>query len=246
LVVIKTAQSGESADVAKALPPSDITADKDCVITEIIALKGMPQVKAGDSVQKGDILVSGTLVPVGFEENREPSYTACEAKIRGKCVENKKITVPLQYTEKKYTEKKYSKNAVIFFNKKFNTIFSKNEPKYKKYDIMEEIRQLKMDEEHPLPVFICKNIYKEYIEVKRTLTEEEAKNKAASELIDYIVESYPLSSDIISTKLDFEIEKDSVVLNAEIISERDIGMSTPLTPQEERDVNGTAENTNSQ
>jgi repressor of nif and glnA expression len=89
-------------------------------------------------------------------------------------------------------------------------------------------------------------VYREYNEVKRTLTEEEAKNKAASELIDYIVESYPLSSDIISTKLDFEIEKGSVILNAEIVSESDIGINTPLTPQEEQDVNGTAENTNSQ
>ena len=39
--------------------PSDIVADKDGVVTEIITRKGVPLVHAGDEVKKGDLLVSG-------------------------------------------------------------------------------------------------------------------------------------------------------------------------------------------
>ncbi len=55
-------------DVVGVLPermeePADLAADKDGVITSILVRKGKAQVKAGDEVKKGQILVSGS-VPI--------------------------------------------------------------------------------------------------------------------------------------------------------------------------------------
>lgn len=244
---IKLAEATDSKPVITPQTPTDIIADKDCVITDITIRSGMPAVRIGDSIVKGDLLVSGTLVPVGFEENREPSFVHSSAEIRGKVKETKQIKIPLQYTEKRYTGKTTDSYSLDIFGKKFSLNFLNKEPAFKNYDTTESIRQLKIDDDHPFPFYLTRSVFREYNSIRLTLPQTKAENKAEAALIEYIVKEYPPNADILSTKISFNKEKDFIILTAEILSEQNIGEDTEITTsQEENKINGTAKNSSTQ
>ena len=53
----RSADSEEKAEDSKK--GTDLVADRDCTIVSIVTRNGIPAVKAGSKVKKGDILVSG-------------------------------------------------------------------------------------------------------------------------------------------------------------------------------------------
>lgn len=82
---------------------TDIVADSDGIVTEIIVRKGLPCVKAGDSVTKGQILVTGA-VPVVNDAGETTGYQLqdSDADIRAQIVMDYTDSCPLEYEEKKY------------------------------------------------------------------------------------------------------------------------------------------------
>ncbi|MBR4434657.1 MAG: sporulation protein YqfD [Clostridia bacterium] len=80
-VVLKVElHSGLPNAAAPSGAPSNIFADKDCVILKLAALEGRPLVKAGDAVKKGQLLVSGNITP---EASTETLLTHSSAEILG-------------------------------------------------------------------------------------------------------------------------------------------------------------------
>ena len=59
MIQVKENTDTFSAESSNKEPSNDIVAEKDGVITSIITRNGVPLVKPGDAVKKGDILVSG-------------------------------------------------------------------------------------------------------------------------------------------------------------------------------------------
>ena len=73
-------------------PPSkamDLIADSDCIIKKIVTRSGIPQVKPGDYVKKGSILISGQ-IPVYNDAKEIISYKNCvaDADITGESILN--------------------------------------------------------------------------------------------------------------------------------------------------------------
>jgi hypothetical protein len=58
--------------------PANIVADRDCVIEEITVVKGTPVVKVGDTVRRGDLLISGII-----ETENGTEYVRAEGTVRG-------------------------------------------------------------------------------------------------------------------------------------------------------------------
>ena len=79
----------------------DIIADQDCMITSIVTRSGVPKVKVGDSVKKGDILVSGH-IPVYNDQKEIINYKYCDADadITGKTIINYEDIISLKYNKK--------------------------------------------------------------------------------------------------------------------------------------------------
>lgn len=77
IIQIKENQDVIQADVKEAeeedIQPTDIVADRDCVITSIVTRKGVAQIEEGASIKKGDILVSGQ-VPVNNDAGETVGY----------------------------------------------------------------------------------------------------------------------------------------------------------------------------
>ncbi|MDD6811698.1 MAG: sporulation protein YqfD [Lachnospiraceae bacterium] len=150
----------------------DIVAVKDGVIVYMITRKGVPQVAVGDTVEKGQLLVSGA-VPVYNEDATVRKYQYYEADADILISYEKTISV-----EKKiaYQEKEYSgqeKRICLFGmgDKEWN--FSFGRIPYDAYDVMEEKKQVQLLEHLYLPVFYGIKYAKEYTVADKMYTDEE-------------------------------------------------------------------------
>ena len=87
--------------------PTDIVADMDCVITEIVVRNGITTVSEGAEVKKGDVLVSGQ-VPVNNDAGEVIAYQYHEsdADITGRATVRYQDDMKLTYTKKTYQEQR--------------------------------------------------------------------------------------------------------------------------------------------
>ena len=150
----------------------DIVALRDGVIVYMITRKGIPQVTIGDTVEKGQILVSGA-VPVYNEDTTIRKYQYYESDADIKIAYEKSISV-----EKKtaYQEKEYSGNEkkilLLGFNEKeLNIPIGK--VVYESYDVSGEKKQVQLLDHLFLPVYYGVKYAKEYTLAPKIHTEEE-------------------------------------------------------------------------
>ena len=115
-VVNKTEEEKEQEARENA---TDIVADQDCVITDIVPRKGIAMVKEGDQVKKGDILISGQ-VPVNNDagETIAYQYHESDADIRGQTAISYEDSQEVVYLEKEYLdvqkEEYYIRSETVF------------------------------------------------------------------------------------------------------------------------------------
>lgn len=96
---------------------TDLIADADGTIREIITRAGIPLVKEGDSVKKGDILISGA-VPIYNDsgELTDIRLQKADADIILEYVVNYEDSVPISKEKKVYSEQEKKAIAVRVFN----------------------------------------------------------------------------------------------------------------------------------
>ena len=102
-------KSGDQREEKKAetesgrkVQPTDIVADRNCTVTSIITRRGVPKIREGEKIKKGDILVSGQ-IPVNNDAGETVSYQYQEsdADILGKTKITYEDKQSLTYDKKK-------------------------------------------------------------------------------------------------------------------------------------------------
>ena len=163
-------------DETEKISPMDIIADKSGMITSIITSKGKPLVKAGDIVEKGDILVSGSIEIyndameiVGYQ------YHIAEAE----------IYVQTEYSYEEELEHNYE--ILEKTGKKAFQIWLETEDKirfigsvkngYKYYTVSEYQQDITLGQIVPLPWKFGVKMVEECQKKSRTYTEEEIQVK---------------------------------------------------------------------
>lgn len=154
---------------------SDISSIADGKIISIITRSGIPKVKRGDEVKKGDILVEGS-IPIFDNDGNIISYEYCNADadvyLKYKYPVNMKVSRYYQY--KNYTgrekQKKYFRIGAKYLS------FYALKIKYPKYDILEEEKQLLLFKDIYLPLFWGKKVYREYVMIDALYSEDAAKS----------------------------------------------------------------------
>lgn len=152
----------------------DLVAEKEGVVTYIITRSGVPKVACGDSVQKGDILVSGA-VPVYNEDTtvRRYQYVAADADITLSYERNLSLEEEVAYEEKCYTGKEIEIPVAGAGEKEVALRFRK--VPYDFYDTSEEKKQVQLLDHLYLPLYYGKRTVREYEIVPKMHTDEEMK-----------------------------------------------------------------------
>lgn len=152
--------------------PSDIVADKDGVVTEIITRKGVPLVHAGDEVKKGDLLVSGRVeVQNDSKEVTGYQYQTADADVFVQTVRPYEETMGRTYEKKIYTDKEKRKYYLKVKDTKVSIGTTKNQ--YRHAERRTEEYRWKLGEHFELPVSHGMEIEREYrLEKKRYQKEE--------------------------------------------------------------------------
>ena len=150
----------------------DIVATKDGTIVYMITRKGVPQVAPGDSVEKGQLLVSGA-VPVYNEDTTVRRYQYYEADADIMLSYDKSISVE---KETAYEDKVYSGNEKKILllgikDREWNLSFGK--VKYEDYDVSGEKKQVQLLDHLFLPAYYGMKYVKEYTLVEKQHTEDE-------------------------------------------------------------------------
>ena len=162
-----TGAHADSPEYAK-----DIVAAKSGVIVYMITRKGIPQVAVGDTVEKGQLLVSGA-VPVYNDDQtvRRYQYYEADADIliaydKTLCVEKKTA-----YQEKEYSGREKKILLLGFKDKEWNLTAGKMP--YETYDISGEKKQVQLLDHLYIPVFYGVKYAKEYTVTEKIHTDDE-------------------------------------------------------------------------
>lgn len=152
----------------------DLVAEKEGVVTYIITRSGVPKVTCGDSVLKGDVLVSGA-VPVYNEDTtvRRYQYVEADADITLSYARNLSLEEEVAYEEKCYTGEETTIPVVGTGEKEVALRFRK--VPYAFYDTSEEKKQVQLLDHLYLPLYYGKRTVREYEIVPKMHTEAEMK-----------------------------------------------------------------------
>lgn len=193
--IVKLVKAVDKPEIIDENDYCSIVSDKAGIITKINAQSGMANVKVGDTVNKGDVLINGWI---------EGQYTGiryvhAKGEIQAKVWYTKYQKIPLNATERIQTGQTENKFAIKLNNFKINLY--KRLSKFEIYDTIETESKFKIFSDFYLPISVVKTLNNEVQEQEKTYTIQEAKELGIQEL---------------QAKLDEEIENKEAIVNKNI------------------------------
>ena len=155
--------------------PCDLVSPEDGVITEMIVRQGTPQCRIGDTVQKGDILVSGRLeIRNVSKEVVRYEYVRADADVYIEYEEAYHVVVERTFERRIYTGEKKKGVFLKVLSKELK--LSQSPEAFLLYDTVTVQNQLKLLDNFYLPVFWGSICFREY-ELKEDVYSEEETEK---------------------------------------------------------------------
>ena len=154
----------------------NLVASEDGIITNVIAAEGHPEIKIGDVVTEGQLLVNGIV------ENRYGAFKIVNAKgyVYADVYHTAEFEIPLNCTGKEYTSKESVKSEIYIIGFPIR-LYRVSESPFESCDITATETDLKIFG-LKLPIKVSKAVYKEYVTIEYQITEQEAKTKAEKAL----------------------------------------------------------------
>ena len=150
----------------------DLYAEKDGIIVDMIVRSGVPQVKIGDCIEPGTLMVSGS-IPVYNDDGtiRGYQYTHADADIYVQRTENITIQLPFRYINKVYTGREATQYYLKLGEKLVK--FGKDNP-FLCSDTFMEYNRVSLLKGLDLPIHYGVYTYREYQNTDSVYTTEEA------------------------------------------------------------------------
>ena len=167
----------------------DVVSSKNAFIKEIRASSGSIVKKINDYVNKGDIIVTGTITKGEVIKD----YVKADATIYGETWYNVHISLPINYYVKTYTGKSKKRLTVNYFDKKIKLFNFSN------YD-NEEIKEKVLIESKILPLSISYDTIYEIEETSDILTDDKVWDIAFNIAKEKLLSTLNNDSKIISQK----------------------------------------------
>lgn len=155
----------------------NVVAAEDGQIVRMAAVEGKPVCEIGDTVLRGELLISGA---ISYKEDTLSRFESAQGSVYANVLRNFSVNVPLKTEKKVYTGEKTVKKSLRFF--KFNiNLFVNSRISYEFCDTMIVNKQIYLFHSIPLPLFMNYTVYREYEIKDVTLSENEAKSLARAE-----------------------------------------------------------------
>lgn len=168
--IVKIVKAKEAPEIIDENDYTNIVANKSGIITKIVAQNGTAKVKVGDTVEKGTVLIEGTMSGKYTDMRYVHSIGEAEAKVWYSKTER----IYYRNDIKEYTKNEENKYSVKINNFKINLY--KTLSNFENYDTIETEKKVKIFSNLYLPISIIKTTNKEQINVERNYNLEEAKS----------------------------------------------------------------------
>ena len=201
----------------------NVVARRDGRVIEMSVYSGVPEIKEGDTVKAGDLIISGIVdsAASGYKLKR------AQGKIIAEVVDTIAIKIPYEYEKKVYTGNSKTDKTVIFMGKEIK-VLKKSGNVYEKCDIIKSVNKIELFDTVNLPLEISEITYNEYEDKVYRLTQEEAARQAYRVLEDKLTEmaSY---GDILQKITESVAGEDSYEINAVIYHTEEISRLVPIS-----------------
>jgi len=202
--------------------PCNIVALKDGVIKSIIVKDGQEMVKVGDTVTKGQVLISGS-ISIKNQEGRTRLVHAM-GTVKARTWYEEECPIVTTVTEKVRTGNKKDNYSIILFSKRINLFH--DEEIFENYDKIEIKKRLQIGDDLVLPIGYIVDRYYEHNIVSKTIDFEDAKRIAADTAYKKVLERIPADAEKVKTNLNV-VQKDNGETLAKVTVEciEDIGFA---------------------
>jgi len=174
--------------------PCDIVASKNGIIEKILVLNGDGVVKDGDTVKKGQLLVSGTIIREGLPERYVHSMAEVNARTWYEDVEE----IPFEQIEYKKTGRTFTTYSMEIIKKKIER--AKKVP-FEDYNKNSKDIYILSFGSYVFPIKLTVTKYEELVPLTKIISEEEAKT---------------ICEERLNTKIKLQLPENAVILNSRI------------------------------
>ncbi len=201
----------------------NIVASRDGMILSLDVYSGSGEVSQGESVKKGDLLISGIVDTAneGYKLKRADGLAVAEV------VDTVRVEIPYKYVCKVSTGRTKVEKNLIFFGKRIQ--FSKNSGNvYDKCDIIENIKRIEPFDTVRLPVELVETIYNEYSLKELEYTSDQARALAYAGLNEEIAR-LASTGDITATRITEGDTGSGYVIEATVYHTQNIASVAPIS-----------------
>ena len=212
--------------------PAMIYAEKSGVIVRMVVLEGKRAHTEGDTVEAGDILVTGIMDSLS-SGNRRTVHALAE--VYAMTQYEKSAKMPLETMIKEHTGNTRAKKTLVIGDKRINLFLSGRIP-WANYDKITSRSVMRLPTGSTLPISIVTREYAEYIPLSSALSVSDAEKILREILLDALHEEIG-SGGIVSAEFETQVENGvvTVTLRAECIER--ISASRGFTDEELAEAN---------
>lgn len=198
--------------------PCNVVASKEGMISQIIVSDGIEAAVPGDTVKKGDVLISGSIP----DKNEKEKFRMVHAlgTVKARTWYEEEYPVEHEVVEKVKTGREYVNYSLVLFTKNIDLFHKKD--KYENYENIENRRTLTVGENLVFPFELVESKYSEIKLRTISVKEEDARRTAEGNAFKLIMEQKPENAEIVKTNIkykDDELEGLKVQITVECIEE---------------------------
>ncbi|HPV01559.1 MAG TPA: sporulation protein YqfD [Clostridiales bacterium] len=215
-------QVRERGDIPEIVPrhiPCDIVALRDGIIRQVIAKEGIEAVSEGDTVKKGQVLISGR-VPVKGEEQYRLVHAM--GTVSARTWYEDEAPVVLTRTETVRTGRAIRDHSLILFSKELDLIRKK--VRFSEYVTEESRKKLSIGDDLVFPFEWVTVTHFEVATLEASISEEDARETAAREAYEKALRRVPERAEIISENIYFTEQDGKLTAKAVLECIENIGI----------------------
>ena len=202
--IVRLVKADEKPEIVDEDEYCNIVSNKNGVITKINAQDGTANVKVGDTVSVGDVLINGWM---------EGKYTGiryvhAKGEIEARVWYTMNKTIQYTTTEKQYTGNMETNYGIKMNNFKIN--FPKGVSKFEFYDTIETENKIKLFSNFYLPISVVKTTYQQYEETEKTYSVEKAKSLGIQEIEEQLENQIENKENIVNKNINTYEHENSI------------------------------------